>query len=92
MHGTYGSPAEQAREIERRLIRGDDKIVGPPKFKSVAKVLWPIKTAACLAAIAKTTERAAERWLSGEFEPPVSVVVAVIHETFRRENWRMHNA
>lgn len=86
MDGGYGSPAEQARELERRLRRGADKIVGPPKFKSVAKVLWPIKTAACLASIAKTTERTAERWLSGEFEPPVCIVLAVIDETFRRSN------
>lgn len=84
MHGQCGNPAEQARELERRLRQGTDKLVSPSKFQAVAKVLWPFKTAAHLAAIAGTTERAASRWLSGEFEPPVCIVLAVMDETFKR--------
>lgn len=55
------------------------------KFGSVAKVLWPVKTAACLASIAKTDERTAKRWLRGEHEPPLSVVLAVVHEMLREQ-------
>jgi hypothetical protein len=56
-----------------------DKIVGR-KFGAVAKVLWPFKTAAHIAAIAGRDQRTAERWLSGEFEPPAIVIAAVIVE------------
>ena len=48
-------------------------------------MLWPVKTAACLAAIAKCDERHAKRFLSGEYEPPLSVVLAVIHEMLREQ-------
>jgi hypothetical protein len=48
-------------------------------------VLWPIKTAACLAHIGKVDERTAKRWLRGEHEPPLSVVLAVIHEMLREQ-------
>lgn len=61
-----------------------DKIV-PRKFYAVAKVLWPVKTAACLAAIARCDERTAKRWLAGESEPPISVACAMFHEIFREQ-------
>tara|TARA_R110000868_G_scaffold405245_2_gene684493 strand:- start:122 stop:415 length:294 start_codon:yes stop_codon:yes gene_type:complete len=57
----------------------------PRKFSAVAKVLWPNKTALCLADIARTNERTAKRWLRGEHEPPLSVVLAVIHEMLREQ-------
>lgn len=60
------------------------KIV-PRKFSAVAKVLWPQKTAAELAFIAKTDERTAKRWLRGEHEPPLSVILAIIHEMLREQ-------
>jgi hypothetical protein len=53
------------------------------KFGSVAKVAWPVKTAATVAAIANRSERTAERWLSGEFEPPAVVIAAAIYEMTR---------
>jgi hypothetical protein len=76
-------------ELESRKSRGQDchsrdKIV-PRRFSAVAAVLWPVKTAACLATIAKTDERTAKRWLRGEHEPPLSVVLAVIHEMLREQ-------
>jgi hypothetical protein len=52
------------------------------KFGAVAKVIWPHKTAAHVAAIARTNERTAARWLSGEFPPPYSVIEATMHEIF----------
>lgn len=73
--------AEQT-EIERQLRQGTGKIVSR-KFGAVAKVLWPHKTAAQLAAIANTNERTAWRWISGEFDPPICIVEAVLHETFK---------
>jgi hypothetical protein len=60
-----------------------DKIVAP-LFGRVCKVIWPVKTAAQLAAIADAKERTAERWLSGEFEAPAIVIAAVIVEITKR--------
>jgi hypothetical protein len=83
MHGGLPRQIEEARKIERQFRQGTDKIVSR-KFGSVAKLLWPFKTAAQLAVIANTNERTAARWLSGEFEPPYVIVEAVMHETFKR--------
>lgn len=84
MHGPCGNSARTAREIEGRLLSGRDKIV-TRKFGAVAKVLWPFKTAAHIAAIAGVEERTAKRWLAGEFEPPICVVLAAMDETFRTQ-------
>ena len=81
--------ASQIIDLQARKSRGqdcqrNDKIV-PRKFGAVAKLLWPNKTANELAWIAKTNERTAKRWLAGEYEPPLSVVLAVIHEMLREQ-------
>ncbi len=76
MSGVLADRVAEAREIERRLCQGTDEIVRS-EFPAVAKLLWPHKTAACLASIAKCEERSAWRWLSGEHEPPISIVLAV---------------
>lgn len=70
-------------EIERQFSPATDKIVSR-KFGAVAKVLWPTKTAAAVAAIAATNERTAARWLAGEFEPPAIVIAAIIVEITKR--------
>lgn len=82
MRSMYGNADATAREIGGQFRQGADKIVSR-KFGAVAKVLWPHKTAANIAAIAGRDERTASRWLSGEFEPPLVVVLAVVNETFR---------
>lgn len=62
---------------------------GPPaklsgrKFGRIAKILWPVATAKTLGQIAGQSHRTAERWLSGEFEPPAVVIAAAIHEMTR---------
>lgn len=81
MRSVYERRIADATEIERRLRQGADKIVSR-KFGPVAKLLWPLKTAAKLAAMADTNERTAARWLSGEFEPPNCIVLAVMQEIF----------
>ena len=81
---TYEARVGEQRQIERQLRQGTDKIVSR-KFGRVAKFLWPVKTAAHIASIAKTNERTAARWLSGEFQPPVCIVLAVMHEIFEDE-------
>jgi hypothetical protein len=84
MSGVLQARVDEARAIERQIRQGADKIVSVGNFGRVAKVLWPLKTAAHLASIADTNERTAARWLSGEFEPPVIIVMATMQEIFRR--------
>lgn len=84
MGGELQARIVEASSIERQLRQGTGKIVSR-NFGKVAKVLWPFKTAAHLASIAKTNERTAARWLSGEFEPPYVIVEAVMRETFGRD-------
>jgi hypothetical protein len=81
MHGVFTKRVEEARAIEGRLRQGTDEIVRP-LFPEFAKLCFPYKTAACLAAIAHSDERAAYRWLSGEHEPPLCVVLAIINKGF----------
>lgn len=83
MHGVLRGSPSVATEIQGQFRQGTDKIVSR-KFGAVAKVLWPFKTAAQLAAIAGTNERTAARWLSGEFEPPAIIIAAIIVEITKR--------
>lgn len=85
MHGTWHKQADTAREIERRFCQGSEKIVSAGRFAVVAKALWPLKTAAHIAAIAGKDERTGARWLSGEFEPPGIVLAAILTEITRRD-------
>lgn len=62
-------PSETADERRRKEL-----------FGQVAKIIWPNKTAAHLAAIAGVDERSAWRWLSGTHEPPAVVIVAMLSE------------
>lgn len=82
MRTSYEARAAEQTGIHRQICQGADRIVSR-KFGAVAKVLWPIKTAANLAAIANVSERTACRWISGEFEPPASVIAATILEMTR---------
>jgi hypothetical protein len=79
------SPTIASVAIERggRSRPKQDKIVPRKKFGAVARLLWPRNTAANLAAIGKTDERTGKRWLRGEHEPPISVVIACIQEMLR---------
>jgi len=83
MRTPFGNPVATATEIDGHFRQGTDKIVSR-KFGAVAKVLWPYKTAAQLAAIAETNERTAARWLAGEFEPPAIIIAAIIVEITKR--------
>jgi hypothetical protein len=84
MRTVYEREVADATKIERHFRQGTDKIVSAGQFGKVAKVLWPLKTAAQLASIAGKDERTAARWLSGEFEPPGVIIAAVVVEITRR--------
>ncbi len=83
MAALFGSASVVSREIQGQFRPGVDKIVRR-KFGDVAKVLWPDKTEAHLAAIASADVRTARRWIAGEFEPPAIVIAAIIVEITKR--------
>lgn len=86
MRTVYEEQVGGAAEIKGHILSGRDKIVRQSKFADVCRVLWPNeKLAPFLADISGRDERTAKRWLAGEFEPPICVVLAVINETFKRE-------
>jgi hypothetical protein len=83
MHGAFGNPRGVETEIQGQFVPGRDTIV-TCRFAVAARALWPVKTAAHLAAIAGRDERTAKRWLSGEFEPPNCVIAAIVLEITKR--------
>jgi hypothetical protein len=84
MRAVFGNATAVSREIQGQFSPGRDKIVPPPNWVAFARHCWPDKTAAQLAVIAGKDERTAKRWLSGEFEPPNAVMVALIGKLFER--------
>jgi hypothetical protein len=86
MRSVYEQRLAEATAIEGRISSGRDVFVRTTKFARVCNVLWPDeKIAAKLAALSGRDERTAKRWLAGEFEPPICVVLYVFNEIFKRE-------
>lgn len=85
MRAVFGSADAVASEIGGRFRPGRDKIVPPSKFSAVCKVLWPLNTAACIAAIAGKDERTGKRWLSGEFQADPIVYATIMLEITKRD-------
>jgi hypothetical protein len=72
-----------AREIDRQNSTPTGKIAVRPIFGDVAKVVWQgEKPSVAIAEIADTNLRTAERWLSGESDPPPCVVAAMLARIF----------
>lgn len=70
MHGTLPARVIEAREIERRIMRGAAKFCGEPVFSRVIKAIWgEFKTASELRNILGCSQRTAEYMLSGEHVP-----------------------
>ena len=63
-----------ATEIHRQNCVAPRKIAEMPNFPRFARWAWPDKTAATLASLVNANPRTAERWVSGEVEPPYRVV------------------
>lgn len=84
MRNGYEVARAEQIQIEGHVASGRDILVPPPNWVDFAKRHWPNKTAAQLAAIAGRDERTAKRWLSGEYEPPMPVVVALVTKLFER--------
>jgi hypothetical protein len=80
MRSVYEARVAEQIEIGGRLVSGADTFVPPPQWAAMARVLWPLKTAAHLATLAGKDVKSAKRWLSGEFDPPGIIYAALILE------------
>lgn len=56
----------------------------PQSFGTVARALWPTKTAFVLAEIAGTSDRQAKDWLAGRVPAPAILIAAIVVEITRR--------
>lgn len=88
MRETVPFGVASATEMQRRQCQepsSTDIRGSVVNFGRHAKLAWPLKTAAHIAAIGRVSERHAARMLSGEFEPTGVIAAALIHEIFKRE-------
>lgn len=92
LDGEWFSDCDETRAVIQTCINNfpapegaSREKIANTKFGAVARTLWPRGTAATLAEISGNDERTAKRWLRGENEPPLSVVLAVIHEMLREQ-------
>jgi hypothetical protein len=87
MHGNLQRRAETARETVRSPDRADEQMFGSC-LADVARLLWPSKTAAHVAALVGCSERAAEFWLAGQREWSGDAIAAIVSEILRRHSMR----
>lgn len=79
MRSVYEEKLERAAKNARTIVQGDARSCSDLIFGKVCKVIWPFKTAEQLAAKAGCSVRAAAYELSGEREPSVHSLRAVIN-------------
>lgn len=77
MHGTLPRSIENAREIERNILRGTARICRHP-FGAAWKGIFQQKAAEELAARIGCSVRAAAYQLSGESEPSARAIRALV--------------
>jgi hypothetical protein len=78
MHGVFTKRVEEARAIERKLVRGTATICGPSKFSICWKALYPTNSAAELASQVGCSMRTAEYELSGQQQPSAQSIRALV--------------
>jgi hypothetical protein len=78
MHGVFEKRTGEAREIERKLVRGTARICGPSNFSKAWKGIFLIKPAEALSDLAGCSLRTAEYELSGEHHPSAQSIRALV--------------
>lgn len=87
MHGTLRVPRREQIEISRTIVDDDEQMFGSV-LSQVARMLWPQKTAANIAAAANCSVRAAEFYLAGQREWSGNALAAIVTEILRRHSTR----
>lgn len=87
MHGVSNAALARTIETARTDVRDTEQSFGSI-LGEVAKLLWPDKTAAHIAAAAGCSERAAEFYLAGGREWSSAALAAIIAEVLKRHGMR----
>ena len=79
-----------AIETKRAIGGADEQLFGSDRtvLSSVARTLWPHKTAAHLAAATNCSVRAAEMYLGGQREWSGDAIAAIVSEILKRHAMR----
>ena len=87
MRVLYGGSARRNIETARSIVDGDEQLFGST-LSQIARMLWPQKTAANLAAAANCSVRAAEFYLAGERDWSADALSAIVLEILKRHGMR----
>lgn len=87
MRSQYAFESSASTPIARTDLRSTEQDFGSI-LADVARLLWPAKTAANLAAACGCTERAAEYWLANERPFSGDAIAAIVAEVLRRHAMR----
>ena len=87
MHGTLQKRVVGAREIDRPNDPVTDQLV-ESCLSEIASTLWPINTAAHLAAAIGCEVRTVERYLGGQRDWSGDALAAIVSEILKRHGMR----
>lgn len=87
MRGVSALPQAAATETDRPIGRETDQMVGDV-LSEIASTLWPLNTAANLAAEIGCSVRAAERYLGGQRDWSGDAVAVIVAEVLKRHSMR----
>jgi hypothetical protein len=90
MGAVSGAPRVAASESKRAIAGVDEQSFGDPGsvLSSIARTLWPHKTAANIAAASNCSVRAAEMYLAGDREYSGDAIAAIVSEILKRHAMR----
>lgn len=87
MRAVSSAALAPAIESDRTGIRPTEHLFGSI-FGDIARLLWPHKTAAHVAAAVGCSERGAEMWLAGDREWSGDAVAVLVAEVLKRHHVR----
>jgi hypothetical protein len=90
MRAVSVGPQRAASESERAIVDDDEQLFGAvgSVLSSIARTLWPSKTAAHLAAATNCSVRAAEMYLAGDRDWSGDAIAAIVSEILKRHSMR----
>jgi hypothetical protein len=84
MHGSLPVPRREPTDNYRTSVQSEEQFA----LSNVARLLWPLKTAAHIAAAAGCSERAAVFYLACERQWSGDAIAAIVSEILRRHSMR----
>lgn len=90
MRASSGGALACASEFQRSIVEAGEQSFGEDGsvLSAIARMLWPRKTAANLAAATNCSVRAAEMYLAGDRDWSGDAITAIVSEILRRHSMR----